>query len=89
MTAQATEVRAEGLRVARAVQKCMYLLPTQSQRVLKRTAAECAGMTLVTLAVVESVDFGAAVDSSSYKSAHGGGMDGASCFKVSTPIAVV
>ena len=32
---------------------------------------------------------GAAVDSSSYKSAHGGGMDGASCFEVSTPIAVM
>ena len=32
---------------------------------------------------------GAAADSSSYKSAHGGGMDGASCFEVGTPIAVV
>ena len=32
---------------------------------------------------------GAAVDGNSDKSAHGGGMDGASCFKVGTPFAVV
>ena len=35
--------------------KCMYLLPTQSQWVLKRMAVECAGMTLVMTAVVEPV----------------------------------
>ena len=55
VTAQATEVGTRGLPVAHAVQKCMYLLLTQSQWVLKRMAAECAGMTLVTMAVVELV----------------------------------
>ena len=32
---------------------------------------------------------GAAVDGDNDKSAHGGGMDGASCFEVGTPITVV
>ena len=32
---------------------------------------------------------GAVVDSNGNKSAHGGGMDGMSCFKVGTPFAVM
>ena len=53
--AQAGEVGAAHLRAARAVPKCVYLLQTRSQRVLKRMAAECAGMTEATAAAVESV----------------------------------
>ena len=55
VTAQTTEVHAEGPRAARVVQKCMYLLPKRRLRVLKRTTTERAGMTEAMTAVVEWV----------------------------------
>ena len=74
---QAVKVSVAHLRAARAVPKSVYLLQTQSQRMLKRTAAECVRMTGNNGGGIGRLS--ATVDNADGESARGEGSGGAGC----------